>query len=152
MNGRKTLAVVLHKGCLLVLVLIGYRHVPFTFDLLLLNVNFCRMTISQYSRETSQTSRWNYTRKLFRHRSIIINQRVRLAFLLQPENLAARRRHQSALWHFVVLFKVICHLFHCHPLDTLVFVDVLNDPTQSASVYSLHGMLLELVAQRTSRA
>jgi hypothetical protein len=68
------------------------------------------------------------TNILLRHRSIVFESRVRLAFLLQLQNFTRRRRHLRALRYRIVLLEIVCHLLHRHPLHALMFVDVFDDP------------------------
>lgn len=66
--------------------------------------------------------------ELLRYRAIVIESRVCLAFLLQLQDLSWWRRHFRALRHSIVLFKIVRHLLHRHPLDAFVLVDMLDDP------------------------
>jgi hypothetical protein len=69
--------------------------------------------------------------ELFRNRSIVLKPRIRLAFLLQPQDFTRWGWHLRALRNLVVLLEIVRHLLHRHPLYAFMFVDVLDDPAQS---------------------
>jgi hypothetical protein len=44
------------------------------------------------------------------------------------ENLASRRRHHGSFSWWVFRFEIIHHLLHGDPLNTFMFIDMLNEP------------------------
>lgn len=53
------------------------------------------------------------------------------------QNLPSWSRHHGALWRSVLLLKLITHLLHRYPFDTLVLVDVFNYPAWKFSIETL---------------